>query len=168
MKYFLVTVDKNYTAPVPIGWYGVLDRKSLKEKKFYQMQKHLLFYIENQMQTVFTDIIIFPCYLVSKLVKDIISCYDPFIKFSRVIFYDRKKKQGMTYYLPFFYKMEAEEKRYEEGKQKREIILEKKELERHVVLEVNTSFETLVFMRMDLVESILRRGVVGIGVEEIE
>ena len=108
MKYFLVTVDKNYTAPVPIGWYGVLDRKSLKEKKFYQMQKHLLFYIENQMQTVFTDIIIFPCYLVSKLVKDIISCYDPFIKFSRVIFYDRKKKQGMTYYLPFFYKMEAE------------------------------------------------------------
>ncbi len=74
----------------------------------------------------------------------------------------------MTYYLPFFYKMEAEEKRYEEGKQKRKIILEKKELERHVVLEVNTSFETLVFMRVDLVESILRRGAVGIGVEEIE
>lgn len=43
MKYYLVTVDANYVAPVPVGWYGKIDRKSRREKKAYQMEKHLIF-----------------------------------------------------------------------------------------------------------------------------
>lgn len=31
-KYYLVTVDTNYIAPILMGWYGKIDRKSWKEK----------------------------------------------------------------------------------------------------------------------------------------
>ena len=70
MKYYLVTVDANYVAPVPVGWYGKIDRKSRREKKAYQMDKHLMFQTEEHMQMIFTDIVTFPCLMVSKMIHD--------------------------------------------------------------------------------------------------
>ena len=165
MNYFLVTVDKNYIAPMPIGWYGILDQKSLKGKKAYQMKKDFLFYVENHMQMVFTDVVTFPCYLVSSLVKEIITCYDPFVKFSRILFYDRQRKQSMAYYLPFFSQVEAVVERKEEEKT---ICIEKRQWKSPIILEVTSCFKSFVLMRMDLLESILRRGTIGIGVEEVK
>lgn len=164
MNYFLVTVDKNYIAPMPMGWYGILDQKSLKGKKAYQMKDYYLFYVENHMQMVFTDIVTFPCYLVSLLVKEMITCYDPFVKFSRILFYDRQRKQSMAYYLPFFSQVEATI----EGKGKeKNIYIRKKQWKNPIILEVTFSLKSFVLMRIDLLESILRRGAIGIGVEEV-
>ena len=36
MKYFVITVDKNFVPPVPIGWYGKIDRKTWKGKKAHE------------------------------------------------------------------------------------------------------------------------------------
>ena len=43
MRYFVTEVSKNFMAPSPMGWFGVIDKKTLSLKKFYQMPKHLLF-----------------------------------------------------------------------------------------------------------------------------
>lgn len=171
MNYFRVSVDSNYVAPMPLGWYGILDQKSLREKKAYQMQKHFLFYVENHMQMVVTDLITFPCFLVSKMVKEIINCYDPYIKFTRIVLYDRQKKQSMAYYLPFLSRLKVREEGKEKGKeeekeQKKVILIEKKQWNHPVIWEGITTTHSSLLMRMDLLESILRRGAVGIGAEE--
>ena len=64
MKYFAVSVDSNYVAPVPVGWQGIIDKKTIHRKKVYEMQEHLLFRVESHMQTVYTDVITFPCFMV--------------------------------------------------------------------------------------------------------
>lgn len=69
MRYFIVTVDEHYKAPMPIGWYGKLDRKVWKGKKAYDMPRNLFFYVDRHMQMVFTDIITYPCFMVSRMVK---------------------------------------------------------------------------------------------------
>ena len=81
MKYFIVSVDGNYVPPAAIGWYGVIDRMTLHKKKAYEVQKHLLFLVEKHMQMVFTDVVAFPCFMVSGMVREAIKMYAPFLKY---------------------------------------------------------------------------------------
>lgn len=87
MKYFILEVDKNYVAPSPKGWYGVIDTKTLEEKKHYELSKHMLFHVEEHMQMVFTDIITYPCFLISDKIRKVIKLYDHSIKYVRVVLY---------------------------------------------------------------------------------
>ena len=164
MKYYLLTVDANYVAPVPVGWYGKIDRKSRREKKAYQMEKHLMFQTEEHMQMIFTDIVTFPCLMVSKMVHDTIRLYDPDIKFTRIILYNKAKKRSMAYYMPFLKEMEVIWTNEQKGGA---ILLGRKKIMEEVIAEVVYKGKTGIVIRMDLVESILRRGAIGIGLEEI-
>lgn len=166
MKYFIVTVDSNYVPPMPVGWYGKIDPRSLVGKKAWQVPKHMLFYVERHMQTIFTDIITFPCFMVSKTVRNIIEKYDPFVSFVRVIFYEKEIKRSMGYYIPFLDRVESSVN-MEYGKSGK-LVFMREELESHVMMRTAVGDKTCVIMRMDLIESILRRGAVGIGIEEVQ
>lgn len=161
MKYYQVTVDTNYVAPVPVGWYGKIDRKTRIEKKSYQIPKHLIFQVESHMQMVFTDIITFPCFMVSKLVRDTIGLYNPSVKFVRVVLYDKERKKSMAYYMPFV-------KTIDFLRTNNKISLEREKVAGEVILEVVDKGKTHIIMRMDLLESTLRRGAIGFGIEEIQ
>ena len=51
----------------------------------YEMPKQFLFPIEKHMYTVFTDIITFPTFMVSSMVRDVIKLYNPFLRYVRII-----------------------------------------------------------------------------------
>lgn len=163
MKYFIVTVDEHYKAPMPVGWYGKLDRKVWKGKKAYDMPGNLFFYLGRHMQMVFTDIITYPCFMVSRMVKDVWVRYDPFIQFSRVVLYDKEQKGSMAYYMPF---LENAEVKWKDDSLPAiyidEITADK------VVLEMDVRGEHYPVFRMDFLESILRRGAVGLGIKEVQ
>ena len=166
MKFYFVTVDTNYIAPMPMGWYGKIDRKSWREKKSYQMPKYLMFQTEEHIQMVFTDIVVFPCFMVSKLVRDVIGLYNPAMKFVRIILYDKLRKRSMAYYMPFMRTIEfmkiSDESKYGEDN----IFLEYEKVTDEVMFEVVNKGKTHIVMRMDLLESILRRGAIGLGIKE--
>lgn len=160
MRCFSVSVDANYVAPVPIGWYGLIDRKTLHRKMVYEMPSDLLFETEKHMQMVFTDVVTFPCFMVSEMVKGVMKQYSPFLKFARVVLFDAKRDTGMTYYIPFLDVIEPE--KAEDWKE----LLSKKMCE-VVAVELKCGDKTQIIMRMDIVESILRRNAVGIGLKEV-
>lgn len=170
IKYFQVEVNENYTAPQPIGWYGKIDRKSLQGKKAYQMPKHLLFKVEQHMQMVFTDIIMFPCFMASGMVRGVIEQYASDVSFARAILFDKEKRKSMAYYIPFLERIEpAEGEAVEhEHKELKKIFVDEGRLGNRVIAETADGDKACVIMRMDLVESILRRGAVGIGIKEVE
>ncbi|MDE6951981.1 MAG: hypothetical protein K2P64_13860 [Lachnospiraceae bacterium] len=164
MKYFIISVDNNYVAPSPLRWQGILDRKTLHEKKSFQIPEHLLFSVENHMQMMYTDIIVFPCFMVSEMVMNVIKKYNPFIKFVRILFYDQEEKRSMIYYLPFLNKMTGLN-----CKGNGELVLNRSEWKDRVIGEVEDNKNKLhIVVRMDLAESILRRNAIGVGLAEIE
>lgn len=167
MKYFLVEVNENYIAPEPMGWHGIIDKKTLSMKKTYEMPKHLLFYINKHMQMVFTDVITFPCFMVSEMVRDVIKKYEPYVYFVRIILFDKEQKKSMAYYIPFLDKVECLKKNMEERRYNRQLSVKKESIEEKVIVEIEDTDGLHVIMRLDLVESILRRGAVGIGLKEV-
>lgn len=168
MKYFIVEVDKNYVAPMPIGWNGIIDRKTLCGKKTSQVQKHMLFQVKAHMQMVFTDVLTFPCFMVSSKVRDIIKKYDSFVRFVRVILYDKERKNSMAYYIPFMEQGDCKEVQDETNKNVWHIRVRKEDLKEKIFITVKNNENYYAIMRMDLVESILRRETIGIGLREID
>lgn len=167
MKYFLVEVNEQYVAPAPVGWYGIIDKKTLSKKSPYQMAKHLLFSVESNMQMVFTDVLTVPCFMVSENVRNVIRKYNSFIYFVRIILLDKENRQSMAYYIPYLDTIECTIKK-DRNKRDNNFVVDKKSVEEKVMAEITDGHSSHVIMRMDLVESILRRGAVGIGLREIQ
>lgn len=162
MKYYQVMVDAHYVPPVPVGWYGKIDQKMVGEKKSYEMPAHLLFETESHMQMVFTDVIVFPCLMVSRTVRDVMIQYIPRAGFTRVILFDKRRKSSRAYYMPDLRSAGHVRKDGSGG-----IMVEKELLGDKVVVKMERFDKTYIIMRMDIVESILRRGTVGVGLKEI-
>ena len=160
MKYFQLFVDENYVPPSPTGWYGKLDRKALEGKRAYELPGHSLFLVEAHQQMVFTDVTTFPCFLISEKVKEILQKYDPFIPYARMIFYDKKRSKSKAYYFPFLEEMEA-------GIEKGGNSTQQSIVNQKVIFKLREENQTKIIVRLDLLESMLRREVIGIGVREI-
>ncbi len=168
MVFFVIEVNENYTAPSLVGWYGIIDKKTLSRKKVYQLPKHLLFTVEKHMQMVFTDVITVPCFMVSEMVRDIIKRYDPSVWFLRIILYDKECKRSMAYFIPYLKQIKYKEQIDAEIRSLRHLSVQKEDIEEKVIVEIENGFNFKVIMRMDLVESILRREAVGIGLRKID
>lgn len=167
MKYFLIKVNENYVAPTLLGWYGTIDKKTLDKEKLYQMPKHMLFQVERHMQMVFTDVLTFPCFMVSDKIRNVIKKYDPFVYFIRIILYDNEHKKSKAYYIPYLDKVKFKEKCDEDKKSIRHILVKKEEVRERAIVEITDGNNSYVIMRMDLIESVLRRGAIGIGLQDI-
>lgn len=165
MKYFVVSIDTSFVPPSLIGWWGIIDKKTLSKKSAFQLPKHMIFQVEDHMQMVFTDIIVSPCFLVSQTVKDVIKMYDSNIKFVRIVLYNQERKRSKVYYLPFLDTVESHKNVVNSSANL--ISINKKYVEEKVIMKIENDDETDIIMRMDLVESILRRGTIGIGLKEI-
>lgn len=120
------------------------------------------------MQMVFTDVITVPCFMVSEMVRDIIKRYDPSVWFLRIILYDKEHKRSMAYFIPYLKQIKYKEQIDAEMRSIRHLSVQKEDIEEKVIVEIENGFNFKVIMRMDLVESILRRGAVGIGLRKID
>ena len=154
MKYVIVKVDDKYTAPSPVNWFGTLDRKSLRKNRITTVTDRLFFSVEKHMQMTFTDIITFPCFMVSKVIRDVILKYDPSLKFKKVILFDREYNESMEYHIPFLEEIDIQ--------------TEKDKIKNKEIMEISDNNHTHILMRMDLVESILSRNVTGVGLDEFQ
>lgn len=167
MKYFVVEVNEQYIAPVPIGWYGKIDKKTLSTKSSYQIAKNLLFSVESNMQMMFTDVLTSPCFMVSETIRNVIRKYDAFVYFIRIILLDKEHKQSMAYYIPYLDTVSCTHRKDMSRGGMTYFEIDRKSVEEKVIVEITDGHDSHVLMRMDLVESILRRQAVGIGLREV-
>ena len=100
MKYYQVTVHDKYTAPDPKGWFGIIDIKTIERTGIHGLGKRILLHTDMNMQMVFTDVLTFPYFMVSALVRDVIKMYAPDSFFARIIFFDKENRRSKAYYIP--------------------------------------------------------------------
>lgn len=101
MKYYYVTVDKNYIPPMPLAWFGLIDRKTLERKKSGMPPKYMRFFLDESIRMTFTDIITSPCFMASEMVWDVIKRYEPSMKGMRIVLCDKARRKSRAYYIPY-------------------------------------------------------------------
>ena len=166
MKYFEIQDSSELKyAPRLKDWFGRFDVRDIRIDTFPKLPDMQLFTIEPSENTIFTDIILFPFLLVSPMVQDVIKMYRERCFFRKVILLDQKNMESrLSRYI------QIRRIQYINGKGIPETLNtrgEKVELDRNLFW-VRDSKKRHIILSLDMTESLIRRGITGLGICEVE
>lgn len=170
MSYFTVSIHQAYMPPELTGWHGILDQRTLCQKKRNLIPKHTVFKVMPHMQTVLTDIIMHPCFMVSKKVMEVIKRYDSTLTFERLVISEPARKETQTYYMPILPKLDVLTSNSRLGRDQKltHIEMNGNRSQGKAIFQIEKQGHLSILMSLDLVESLLRRGCIGIGLTEVD
>ncbi len=173
MKYFLLKTDSIYTtSPNIINWYGKIDKRNIHPQSAYKLPKRELFFIRDNPNTIFTDIISDPFFLVSDIVKDVICMYEKGVIYKEVILLDPKYEKCKRYFLPILPEVECLSKSSRLNLDRsfiHQAVFLQSKIEGHAIFKIaGINSDSYIAGNLEVVESILKRGTVGVGLVEVE
>ena len=167
MKYFILEQGNGYDRnPVLKEWYGKIDLHSLRLKATDPRQR-LMFHVSATENTFYPDIMMDPVFMVSEAVRDVIAIYGRQVSFKEVFLLDPERDEGHIYYIPFLPVADCLESRKDSvGKKDREYAVDEEKLwNRHIVM-ADMPERQCIIVSLDFAESVLRKGMTGIGLRE--
>lgn len=172
MDYFLLKQDKRYSnTPQIIDLFKNINTKDLNLLKADNIQDNNCFYVKSHDNIDYLDVLEIPIFLVSKELKKILEKYNRNMIFKMFALIDYEKKEQNFYYLPIFEEIEALSEKSEFNLNKtivKKIILDEKKIKNKKLFKIKESDKTLIVVRLDAAESLLRRDFNGIILEKLE
>lgn len=171
MKYFLLQTDSRLnTAPEILDWFQRIDRRNIQMGKSYRIENRQLFFIKSNPNTFFPDVLSFPFFMVSEKIMSVIKLYEPKTIFKEIVLLDRKYAKSWIYYIPVLEYLDCLSDASSLTRDKSTIL--------NAVINLNKVSDQSVFYvagvgnlytvaRLDIVESILRRGAKWIELREV-
>lgn len=174
MKYFEIqdSPELKY-APQLKDWYGKFDVRDIRLDRFPKLPDRQLFVVEPSENMVFTDIILFPFLLVSPTVREVIEMYRERCFFRSIILLDQQKNESKLYYLPVLDETSDIQFRNIQYQNGIRMPNEKKMQGQPTYISRNLfwvcdSIKRHTIVSLDMAESLIRRGVTGLGLCETE
>ena len=172
MDYFLLKQDKRYSnTPQIIDLFKNINTKDLNLLKADNIEDNNCFYVKSHDNIDYLDVLETPIFLVSKELKKILEKYNRNIIFKMFVLIDYEKKEQNFYYLPIFEEIEALSEKSEFNLNKtivKKIVLDEKKIKNKKIFKVKESDKTLIVVRLDAAESLLRREFKGIALERLQ
>ncbi|MCL1924630.1 MAG: hypothetical protein FWF50_03500 [Defluviitaleaceae bacterium] len=165
MKYFLLDINRNLLkSPRILSSFGVINKRDVNLKDHKSIEKRTLFYIESNLETIFTGVIVRPFFMLSETLFDITKKYEPKLIMKQIILLDVENKISNLYYMPILSKIDCAVNITKDKPTKP--ILNKKKLPKKSIFEVKGF--GLPVVRLDLAESFLRREERGVNLIPLE
>ena len=171
MDYFLLKQDKRYHTLNIVDLFKRINAMDFTTLRADNIPDNDSFFVKPSDYNQFTDILEAPIYLVSEELKNILGKYNRNIIFKRMALIDREKQKQKIYNIPIFEPFEALHEDSEFNLNKtvvKKIVLDKEKIKNHKVFKIKESFDTLVVVRLDVAESLLRRDFHGISLERLQ
>jgi hypothetical protein len=172
MRYFQLMLNPRYdAAPILRGWAKKYDTRFINEKDSHKLPQRELLFIDPSEDTVFPDVLSSPMLLVTKKVLDAIEIYVSNMVSKQIVLLDGENGASETYFLPILKSADCLHPSTEwnsDGRTFKRLVLKRDRLRRDAVFHPERASHTVAIIRLDLAESILRRGANGIGLKPIE
>lgn len=172
MDYFLLKQDERYiNTPVIIEIMKKIDRKNMNLENAHKLEDTMVFYMKCDKNANFLDILDSQLFLVSSRLKKIIEKYETDIVFKTMVLINRDEERQEVYYLPIFKEVEVLSSKSEFNLNKsviKKLVLDGEKIKNNRIFKIKESEETMIVVRLDAAESILRRDFAGVKLERIE
>ena len=172
MRYFLMEQDEDcIDAPSIINWYDKLDVRKIERGLSGQLPQRVLLDIRENASTVFTDIISTPFLLYSKKVKDSVHIYEPKMPDKQIVLLDSTNHLTELYFMPILERFDCLSDKSElsrDGSVVLRAILDEAQLPDRSIFKLGGTSGVYTIVRLDLAESMLRRGVRGVSLKEVD
>lgn len=173
MEYFKLTDTPELEhAPKLKNWYGRFDVRDITLASYTKLPNREMFFVEEEMGMQFTDIILFPFLLISHQVNAVIKMYREVCFTKEIVLFDQRNERAEIYYLPVFDETDQIRLatcRYEDGVCVSRIGqsgMNAAEVKKHIFW-VKEGDKRHTILSLDLAESLIRRGITGLGLEEV-
>ncbi|NFA42884.1 hypothetical protein EXM65_09935 [Clostridium botulinum] len=172
MDYFLLKQDEEYTnAPMLMDVFKNIDVININLLNAHKIEDIVILNVKCNEETEFLDILDRNLFLISKEMKKIIEKYDSEILFKTIPLIDLPHERQENYYMPIFEEIECLSEKAELNLNKtvvKKIILDKEKIRNKKIFKIKKSSKTLVVIRLDVAESLLRREFKGMCLERLE
>lgn len=168
MKYFLIDINRSLlTSPRIVRSFDVINRRNVNMKNHKAIDKRNLMYIESNVNTIFTGVIMRPFFMLSEKLFEIAEKYESDLVTKQVVLLDVDNKVSVLYHMPILQRINCASNR-EQYKNNKNInpILKKNRLPEKSLFMLEDL--DLPVVRLDLAESFLRREERGISLIPIE
>lgn len=170
MDYFLLKQDNRFTStPQIINFFQRINSKDLNLLKSDNIPENNSFFVRPSKDNQFIDIIDNPIFLVCEQMRNIMAKYNRNIIFKRAALIDHDNKKQKIYNIPIWEEINA---LHEDSEIKfnvvKKIVLDKEKVKNRKIFKIKESDKTLVVIRLDVAESLLRREFEGISLERLE
>ena len=171
MQYFLIEAETQDPLPEIINWYGKINPQYINEKDADKIKNWELLNVKVCQDTVFPDVLSDPFFMLSKNAAEIVSHYEPGISMIGIQLFSRKNRILLPYFLPILPMVNC-------LSSQSEFVNEDIDISKGVLVEKAISSQALfqlagidtqrVVIRLDLLESLLRREALSIRIQELE
>ena len=172
MDYFLLKQDDRYTnVPYLIDVFKNINKKNLNLIDAHRIQEITVFNVKTDESSLFLDILDNQLFLISDGMEKILSKFNEKVIFKKIALIDHIKKRQGNYSLPIFEEIEALSEEAELNLNMTEIkkiVLDKEKIKGRKVFKIKEGSKTLIVVRLDVAESLLRRHFMGIKLERLE
>lgn len=172
MKYFLLSTElERNPLPQITNWFEQINPRDITPDRAGNIPDWLQLQVSNGLEAVFSDVLSMPGYLVSTAVYSAMKLYDPYMKQKQVVLFDRQAQIMHLYHLPILPVCDCLLPESKLSRDKTEIlygVLDVEKAGRRPFVKLGGTAKTQVAFRLDVVESILRRGAKGLRIMELE
>jgi hypothetical protein len=170
-EYFMLDQDRRYGfAPVILNLLDVLNVSFINRDDAHRLPEHSVLYVRNTEAYDRPDVLNENVFLVSKGVERVFSFYDKDIVFKNVALIAEKASEQMPYSLPILEDADCLHGDSEYGYGSlRKIVLDREKVGRRSVFRIRDEhMQCVTVVRLDVAESLLRRGFKGLSFTELE
>ncbi|AGX41829.1 imm11 family protein [Clostridium saccharobutylicum] len=172
MDYFLLKQDEeSKNVPVLMDVFNKVDVRNINLLNAHKIDEILIFNVKCTDETEFLDILDRNLFLISEKMKKIIEKYDSGILFKIIPLIDLTNERQENYYMPIFEEIECLSEKAELNLNKtvvKKVILDKEKIKGKKIFKIKESSKTLVVVRLDVAESLLRREFKGLCLKRLE
>ena len=146
LSQFVVKGQKGNPIPRIVSWYGKLDSRKLNRKEYRKLPPYVLLEMETGMDILYPDVLLEPVFLVSREVMELLVHYDNRIPFLFVALFEAERQESSSYFCP--------------------VLEESNEVQDKPIYRLFKKEGNEIRIRLDLAESLLARGAIGLILEE--
>lgn len=170
MKYFILEEERKNPLPEIGCWFGTLTPKSNTEK-FSLLADWVILDAKIRDVTLYGDILSYPCILLSEKMLKVFEMYCGALPSKRIVLLNKENQIYFVYYLPKLPAYSVLRKESELDKMKNQVvkgILEKEKMKGIKVFLLEGVMKPTLVIGEDVAESLIRREVKGIRMQELE
>lgn len=164
MRYFILEQDKGYAdIPNPVNWFQKLGPGDAM-KSVQNFPDREIFMVRTGDSPIFPDFMTDPMVMVTEKVKKCLWLYEPNIPVKEIVLLDRQKRMTRNYYVPKFAELDCltEGSKYTNWNYDLEYAeLDEEKIGDKAIFMLKGPEKRNIVARMDVVESLLRRGAKG-------
>lgn len=171
MRYFLIETDEKNRIPYSINKSRTIDIRLLTKENFGKLPRWNIVEMDIPQEVFFPDVLCDPFLLLSEACIKTVMMYQQDILYTGIKLWNKESGLNRTYFLPVLDELEcmSDETQYNSvGNRILKLVLDRGKIGQKVIFQVK-GFDGKGFVgRLDLVESMLRRGARGIKLTEVE